>query len=164
MRHRLKIFITLLLICFFFTGCFSVPKPPELPAIDPELKAYDKDGNEIKGLSKIPNTPANSDSNGTTAGQAWWFYILTGVLLLVAIGAFYCKEMTLSISCGIGAVAMAIMPSLIEAIHAALQGLVWFFYGALILGFLALVAFVGMRIYKYVPKAKTEEDNKVGSK
>lgn len=60
-----------------------------------------------------------------------------------------------------GVILFAIIPSFIEAIHAALQGLVIIFYIVITLGLLAGMGWIGYKVYKYKEDVEeTEEKSK----
>lgn len=142
----------LIALLISLVGCFSNPL---------KEKWYDKDGNELTNKEIIDDAreQVSSDhgSSGITTGQSWFFYVMCGICILCAIGSFKSGDMVGVGGGAGGALVMAVMPSMIEAVNEALQGLVVFFYGALIICFLALIAWVGFKIYKYVPKIKEEE-------
>lgn len=147
---RYNKYILVLLLCLFCSGCFSGKKVFEDLSNGGET-LIDDAGNVITKGSE------SSSETGTTTGQAWWFFILGGVLIICAVVSMACKELVLAVSCGVGAIAMCIMPSIIEAVHAALQGFIWFFYGLLIVAFLSIVSWAVYRVFHHVPEKKRRE-------
>jgi len=95
-------------------------------------------------------------SNTTiTQSQSWLFYvigalgIIAGIVVLIVI-----KTPKTALTVGLAGLSMLFIPTFIEAIHGLLKGLVFFFYGSLILGFACLLAWVGYKVYHFIPKSK----------
>jgi len=148
-----KYFAVLIILCFCFPGCIKGPRL-NIPT-DTDTIGNGKIINAVKG--KLKDGKSDKHEKGATTGQSWWFFILGGVLIILGVVAIACKDMMVAGACVGGAFVMVAMPSFIEAIHAALLGFVWFFYGALILGFACLVFLAVFKVYHYVPKKKEKE-------
>ena len=96
-----------------------------------------------------------SSNTTITQSQSWLFYVIgaigiaAGVVVLIVI-----KTPKTALTVGLAGLSMLFIPTFIEAIHGLLKGLVFFFYGSLILGFVCLLAWVGYKVYHFIPKSK----------
>jgi len=154
-----KYFVVLIILCFCFPGCIRGPRLPKIPSpVDKDKVGELGDGGIIDAVtSRVKGAEGHHTESGTTAGQSWLFFLLTGFLVIAGVVAMACKEVFAAGSCMIGAVVMAIMPSIIEAVHAALDGFVIFFYGFLILCFICLLLWVVYKVFNFVPNKKKNE-------
>lgn len=98
------------------------------------------------------------NSNSTlSSGQSWLFYLI-GAGFIVAAGVFLAlKTHYTAICCAITAFGMCLLPTMIEAIHDLLKGLVWAFYALLAIGVLSLVGWLAWKLFKHDPKKKDDD-------
>ncbi|MGI9569782.1 MAG: hypothetical protein ACR2PH_08615, partial [Desulfobulbia bacterium] len=109
---------------------------PETKMSTPEGKEYEAGDLYLAGGIRALNLASAQiaeklSSNATLSrGQAWFFYVVGGALMIAAVVFFVIvKAPKTAIAFVLGAVSMFLVPTLIDAIHAALQGLIWLFWG-----------------------------------
>jgi len=114
----------------------------------------------LKAASKQISEKLESNTS-ISSGQSWLFYLLGALCVGGIVVCLWIKSPYSAGCCGVGAISMMLLPSLIEAIHGALKGLVYLFNGCLALGFACLVAWVFYKIYNHQPDQLSNQEKEV---
>jgi len=143
----MKNLLLTILLCLSFSGCIKSPVPSGI-GNGQIIEAIKGDIKDDKGATA---------EDGTTSGQTWFFFVMCGLLVVFGVIAIACKELFAAGACGIGALTMVILPTIIEAFHAVMAGFVILINGVLILAFICLVLWVVYKVFHFVPAKKHAE-------
>lgn len=151
-QNSFRWIILYLTLAFFLSACGSFSKSADsLKNAKREItKKIDAKGNLIPDdLGKISD---NDDNAAISKGQVWLFYTLAALFVAGIVISLIIKSPSAAVGCGVGALVMCLLPTFIEAINAALKGLIVAFYILLGSGVIGLVVFVVYRVFNFIPK------------